>query len=87
MPDGSPTLMNANGFVNDRWNLNQYLNFNLGARYEKTKSHTNGGIEGIDTSNFVPRLEQCPKGERRSAASARAQCFGQCSARSRAASS
>jgi hypothetical protein len=43
-------------FINDRWNLNQYLNFNLGARYEKTKSHATGGIVGVDTSNLVPRL-------------------------------
>ena len=43
-------------FVNDRWNLNQFFNFNLGARFEKTKSHATGGIIGIDTSNFVPRL-------------------------------
>jgi len=43
-------------FINDRWNLNQYFNFNLGARYEKSKSHATGGIIGIDTSNFAPRL-------------------------------
>jgi len=43
-------------FINDRWNLNQYLNFNLGARYEKTKAHSTGGIIGVDTSNIVPRL-------------------------------
>src|SRR6266849_2213013 len=43
-------------FVNDRWNLNQYFNFNVGARFEKTKSHATGGIVGVDTSNLVPRL-------------------------------
>ena len=43
-------------FINDRWNLNQYLNFNLGARYEKSKSNATGGIVGVDTSNVVPRL-------------------------------
>jgi carboxypeptidase family protein len=43
-------------FINDRWSLSQHFNFNLGARYEKTHSFATGGIVGIDTSNFVPRL-------------------------------
>jgi hypothetical protein len=43
-------------FINDRWNLNSFLSFNLGARYEKTKASATGGIIGVDTSNFVPRL-------------------------------
>jgi hypothetical protein len=43
-------------FINDRWNLNSYLNFNIGGRYEKTKSKATGDIVPIDTSNFVPRL-------------------------------
>jgi len=43
-------------FINDRWSLNNHFNFNLGARYEKTKSHATGGIVGVDTSNLVPRL-------------------------------
>ena len=43
-------------FINDRWNLNSYLNFNLGARYEKTTSKATGGIQGVNTSNLVPRL-------------------------------
>jgi len=43
-------------FINDRWNFNQFFNFNLGARYEKTHSFATGGIIGIDTSNLVPRL-------------------------------
>jgi hypothetical protein len=43
-------------FINDRWNLNGHLNFNIGGRYEKTKSKATGGIVPIDTSNFVPRL-------------------------------
>ena len=43
-------------FFNDRWNLNEHFNFNLGARYEKTHSFATGGIVGIDTSNLVPRL-------------------------------
>jgi hypothetical protein len=43
-------------FINDRWNLNSHFSFNLGARYEKTKASATGGIVGVDTSNFVPRL-------------------------------
>jgi len=43
-------------FINDRWNLNNHFNFNIGGRYEKTKSKATGGIVPIDTSNFVPRL-------------------------------
>jgi hypothetical protein len=43
-------------FFNDRWNLNSYFTFNLGARYEKAKSEATGDIIPIDTSNFVPRL-------------------------------
>ena len=43
-------------FVNDRWNLNQFVTLNLGARYEKTHSFATGGIVGIDTSNLVPRI-------------------------------
>ena len=43
-------------FINDRWDLNQHWNFNIGARYEKAKSKATGGIVPIDTSNIVPRL-------------------------------
>ena len=43
-------------YINDRWNLNSHLNFNIGGRYEKTKSSATGGIVPIDTSNFAPRL-------------------------------
>jgi len=43
-------------FFNDRWNMNSYFTFNLGARYEKAKSEATGGLVPIDTSNFVPRL-------------------------------
>ncbi|HEX9163643.1 MAG TPA: TonB-dependent receptor [Thermoanaerobaculia bacterium] len=43
-------------FINDRWNLNQNFTFNLGGRFEKTGSFATGGIRGVDTSNFVPRL-------------------------------
>jgi hypothetical protein len=54
-------------FINDRWNLNNHFNFNLGGRYEKTKSKATGGIVPIDTSNFVPRLGASfdPKGDGR----------------------
>jgi hypothetical protein len=43
-------------FLNDRWNLNTHWSFNVGARYEKSKSNATGGIIGVDTSNLVPRL-------------------------------
>jgi len=44
-------------FINDRWTLNQNFMFNLGARYERTKSTSTGQIApGIKTSNIVPRL-------------------------------
>jgi hypothetical protein len=43
-------------FFNDRWNLNSYFTFNLGARYEQAKSKATGGLVPIDTDNFVPRL-------------------------------
>jgi hypothetical protein len=54
-------------FINDRWNLNNHFNFNLGARYEKTKAKATGNIVPIDTSNFVPRLGASfdPKGDGR----------------------
>jgi hypothetical protein len=54
-------------FINDRWNLNNHLNFNIGGRYEKTKATATGNIVPIDTSNFVPRLGASldPKGDGR----------------------
>jgi hypothetical protein len=43
-------------FINDRWTLSEHFNFNVGGRYEKTRSFATGGIIGVDTSNLVPRL-------------------------------
>ena len=43
-------------FVNDRWNLNQFLTFNLGLRHENTKAKATGGIVPISTSATSPRL-------------------------------
>ncbi len=47
-------------FVNDRWNLNSHLSFNIGARYEHAKTTSTGGAipitPPVDTSNIVPRL-------------------------------
>jgi outer membrane receptor protein involved in Fe transport len=43
-------------YINDRWNLNSHLNFNIGGRYEKVNTKATGGLTPIDTSNFTPRL-------------------------------
>lgn len=43
-------------YINDRWDLNSHFTFNLGARYENTTSDATGGLQGIDTKGFVPRL-------------------------------
>ena len=44
-------------FINDRWTLNQNFSFNLGGRYERTKSRSTGQVSPpINTSNVVPRL-------------------------------
>jgi hypothetical protein len=43
-------------FINDRWNLNNYLAFNLGGRYESVKSKATGDIIAADSSSFVPRV-------------------------------
>ena len=43
-------------FLNDRWNLNQYLTFNLGVRHENTKARATGDLIPISTTNTSPRL-------------------------------
>ncbi|MCL4838318.1 MAG: TonB-dependent receptor [Thermoanaerobaculia bacterium] len=43
-------------FVNDRWNLNKNWSFNIGLRYEQTRSDATGGITGVDTDTLTPRL-------------------------------
>lgn len=44
-------------YVNDRWQLNNHWNFNLGVRYERhTADTTQAGIVTPESSAFVPRL-------------------------------
>jgi len=43
-------------FVNDKWQINDRFSANLGVRYEKVRSEATGGIIGVDTDTFVPRL-------------------------------
>jgi hypothetical protein len=52
-------------FLQDHWVANRALSFDLGVRYEKVKSSSTGGIIGVDTSTWVPRLAAAidPKGD------------------------
>jgi hypothetical protein len=43
-------------FVQDHWALNQNWSFDLGMRYERVRSDATGGIVGVDTDTWVPRL-------------------------------
>jgi outer membrane receptor protein involved in Fe transport len=43
-------------FVNDKWDLNENLSFNLGARYDQNKGEDNAGQPVTDDSNISPRL-------------------------------
>ena len=43
-------------YLNDRWDMNAHWTFNIGGRYEITTSESTGGIQGIDTKGFAPRL-------------------------------
>lgn len=43
-------------FLNDRWNLNQFFSFNVGARHEKVGSKATGGLVPISSSSTSPRL-------------------------------
>lgn len=43
-------------FVNDHWALNSRLSFDVGVRGEFVRSEATGGIVGVDTNNWVPRL-------------------------------
>jgi hypothetical protein len=43
-------------YVHDRWSANRHWSFDLGLRYERVRSEATGGILGIDTDTFVPRL-------------------------------
>jgi outer membrane receptor protein involved in Fe transport len=52
-------------YLNDKWTLNNHWAFNLGARYERVRSAATGGLVGVDTNTFVPRLAASfdPKGD------------------------
>jgi outer membrane receptor protein involved in Fe transport len=56
---------NNSFFVQDHWVATPQLSFDLGVRAEKVKSHSTGGIIGVDTSDVVPRLAAAfdPKGD------------------------
>jgi hypothetical protein len=47
---------NNSFFVQDHWVATPALSFDLGVRFEKVKSHSTGGIIGVDTNTIVPRL-------------------------------
>jgi hypothetical protein len=54
-------------YLNDKWSLNDRWSFNIGGRYEFVKSDATGGIVGINTNTFVPRLAASfnPRGDGR----------------------
>ncbi len=43
-------------FLQDAWQLGQRWSFNAGVRYERVRSEATGGIVGVDTDTFMPRL-------------------------------
>jgi hypothetical protein len=43
-------------FVHDRWSASDQWSFDLGVRYERVRSEATGGIVGVDTDTWVPRL-------------------------------
>lgn len=43
-------------FLQDSWNFNDHLSFNLGLCYEAVKSEATGDIVAADTDRFTPRL-------------------------------
>lgn len=52
-------------FVNDTWNLNQNLSFNIGVRWDKNDGEDGGGRKTVDDDQFSPRLGVTwdPKGD------------------------
>lgn len=56
---------NNSFFLQDHWVATKQLSFDLGVRAEKVRSHSTGGIIGVDTSGVVPRLAAAfdPKGD------------------------
>lgn len=59
-----PILQSAQGnsfrtnsfFVNDKWDFNQNLSFNLGVRYDQNQGEDNAGNAVADDDNISPRL-------------------------------
>jgi hypothetical protein len=43
-------------FVNDKWDFNEHLSFNLGARYDQNKGENSQGLSVADDSSISPRL-------------------------------
>jgi outer membrane receptor protein involved in Fe transport len=43
-------------FLQDRWLVTPKLTLNFGVRYENVRSEATGGIVGVDTDTWVPRL-------------------------------
>lgn len=43
-------------YVHDHWAANSRLTFDVGVRYERVRSEATGGLVGIDTDTWVPRL-------------------------------
>jgi hypothetical protein len=49
--------LNTTGvFLNDKWDFNSHLNFNIGVRYDKNNAHDASGNLVSDDSNVSPRL-------------------------------
>lgn len=43
-------------FINDKWDLNQNLSFNVGMRYDQNKGENSQGVAVADDNNISPRL-------------------------------
>ncbi|MDQ3279873.1 MAG: TonB-dependent receptor [Acidobacteriota bacterium] len=43
-------------FVNDKWDLNQKLSFNIGARYDQNRGENQQGVAVADDDNISPRV-------------------------------
>jgi outer membrane receptor protein involved in Fe transport len=43
-------------FLNDKWDFNEHLSFNLGVRYDQNKGEDNAGQAVADDENISPRL-------------------------------
>ena len=60
-------------FINDKWQLNNHWDFNVGVRYDKAFGSDQAGKKTVDDSAFSPRLSATfdPKGDGRQRFSAR----------------